>query len=246
MFCSKCGNKLNNSDVFCSQCGNKIAGTTQSAGQAQELKAITNKCNACGGTIKEVAKGRYLCEYCGSEYITNDAKEILESKLTERELIDIFHEAAQHEINNRFYEELQCFLRAIEKAPDNTILLVKLGRAYRRNNLHAKALECYEKAIEINPSYAVAYTNLCTLYVVAQDYKKAEECARKGISLMEANRLQYTNDDYAIALSNCALAVGKRGNLNEAKALLKKAEANGYKNGAKVRQMLGIKKGLFG
>ena len=63
---------------------------------------------------------------------------------------------------------------------------------------------------------------------------------------MNQNRNEYTQSDYAIAHSNCAVALGKLGRKDEAKKLLKIAEANGYPNGDKVRQLIGIKKGLFG
>lgn len=258
MFCTNCGNKLNDTDAFCSSCGTKVYAktvnsainynnTANNATQASPIRRmISNKCEACGATINEISKGHFLCEYCGSEYITVNNGEITESKITEKEILDVFYEAARYETNNMFYEELQCLLKIIDKAPDNTVLLCKLGRAYRRNNMHAKAIECYEKSIQINPSYANAYTNLGTIYVLYNQFAKAETYCKKAITLMNNNRIHYTNDDYAVAHSNCAIAVGKQGKIKEAKALLEIAESNGYKNGAQVRKMIGIRKGLFG
>ncbi len=259
MFCFNCGTKLRDTDMFCYQCGAKVAEVKeevacsqpassfqQAVPSAAPIRILSNKCEACGGVLKEVAPGKYLCEYCGSEFITINGNQVTESKLTEKEILDVIYEAAEFEVKQMFREELNCFLRVIDKAPDNTVLLVKLGRAYRRNNMHAKAIECYEKSISLNPTYANAYSNLGTVYILATDYQKAEQYCRQGIALMEQNRALYTNDDYAVALSNCAIAVGKLGRKEEAKALLQKAEANGYKNGDAARKMIGIKKGFFG
>lgn len=243
MFCTECGNKVGENEKFCRKCGTKLQNNVH---EPKPLNKLDNRCDSCGAGLKKLSAGHYVCEYCGSEYFTNEKGEVSEAKLTERETLDAMYRAAQFEKKNQFWEELQCLLEASERAPDNAILLVKLGRAYRRNNMYAKAVECYEKSIKINPSYGNAYVNLGTIYILEEQYAKAEQSCRKGIELMNANRIEYTNGDYAIAHSNCAIAVGKQGRKEEAKRLLKIAENNGYKNGDAARKMIGIKKGLFG
>ena len=62
---------------------------------------------------------------------------------------------------------------------------------------------------------------------------------------MNMNRAEYSNDDYAVAHSNLAIAIGMQGDKESAEQYLKIAEQNGYENGRKARKMIGIKKGLF-
>lgn len=243
MFCPECGTKVDDSAKFCVKCGTKLKGAVQ---EQKPLIKLTNHCETCGANLKKLSEGHYLCDYCGSEYFTNEKGEVADAKITEKEILDAMYRAAEFERKNQFWDELQCLLSASEQAPDNTLLLAKLGRAYRRNNMHAKAVACYEKAIEINPDFGSPYSNLGAVYVLNGQYKKAEECCKKGVALMNANRIDYTNDDYAVAYSNYAIAVGKQGRKEEAKRLLKIAESNGYKNGDAARKMIGIKKGLFG
>lgn len=241
MYCSACGSKICDEAKFCCQCGVRIK---EEESTDKKVK-LNNNCNMCGGPLKKADKNRYMCDYCGSEYTVNDDNEVLESKLTEKELLDIFYKAAQFEIGNNPREELMCLLDVKEKASDNVLYLVKLGRAYRRNNMYPKAMECYEKAVSLNPEFANAYTNMCTVYTALGMLPKAEECARKAIDLMNKNRIDYTNDDYSVAYANCALVLGKQGKMDYAKVMLEIAEKNGYKNGDKLRQQIGLKKGFF-
>lgn len=209
------------------------------------LRLVLLKCEACGATqLKEIKKGHFLCEYCGSKFITDDNNEVIDRELTEKELVDILIEADQYEKNNEYPKALQCYLKAIEKAPDNIGILLKLGRAYRRNGLHDRALSCYDKALELEPSNAMVYCNIGAVYCFNGQYSKAEEYLKKAINMLEAGPILCI-DDIATCYSNCAVAVGKLGRKKEAKALLKKAEANGYANGAVVRKLIGIKKGWF-
>lgn len=241
MYCSKCGYKLGDDAVFCSKCGERV----KAEPTAQKSNVFTNKCESCGAFLKRLTPNHYICEYCGSEYFLNNEREVESSKITDKEIWDLFCKAAEFETRNNFQAELQC-LRSIEgKVRDNAIYLVKLGRAYRRNDMVQQAVECYEKAKEINPEYAPIYTNMGAVYVLTNRPKDAEAACRKGIELMSRNRKEYTDTDYAVAHSNLALALGKQGKKEEAKKYLKIAEDNGYKNGDAVRKMIGIKKGWF-
>lgn len=206
---------------------------------------ILLKCEVCGASeLKETGKGHFLCEYCGSKYITDENNEVVNRELVKKDLVDILVEADKYEKTKDYPKELQCYQKAIEKAPDNMTILLKLGRAYRRNGLHDRALSCYDKALEIDSSNANIYCNIGAVYCFTGQYNKAEEYLKKGINMMEADPLPYMND-IGTCYSNYAIAAGKLGRIKEAKALLKKAESYGYTNGATVRNVLGIKKGLF-
>ena len=241
MFCRECGNKLMEGALFCSRCGTKLVDN----GGSNMQKAFTSVCESCGAKLKRLSAHRYLCEYCGSEYYTNAENAITGAKITEKELLDVFYKAAELEKQNKHWEELQCLLSIADKASDNALYMVKLGRAYRRNNLHQKALECYNAAQSINSELASIYTNIGALHIITKQYHLALAPCYRAVELMNRNRAEYSNEDYAVAHSNLAIAVGMQGRLEEAKQYIKIAEQNGYQNGATVRKMLGIKKGLF-
>ncbi|MBE6626061.1 MAG: tetratricopeptide repeat protein [Ruminococcaceae bacterium] len=240
MFCKKCGKSINENDSFCSFCGERVVIVNQ-----QTHKKFTNKCESCGAVCKQFTPSHFVCEYCGSEYHLSNDNEISNTKITEIEILKVFRKAAEFEVREKYWEELQCLLEITDRAHDNSTFWVKLGRAYRRNSLHSEAIRCYEEAKRVNPNNAAIFTNIGAVYIVTKQYDVAEPICKTAVEMMNKNRLAYTNDDYAVAHSNLAIAIGMQGRKEEAKQCLKIAEINGYKNGNTVRKMIGIKKGLF-
>ena len=240
MFCTKCGQKIVDGAAFCAFCGQKLGAP------APQARPMVSNCECCGAVLKRLQPNHYICEYCGSEYFTDQNSQVERSRIAEKELLMLFRQAADYEVRNLYWEELQCLLSAQERAGSNVVYLVKLGRAYRRNNLFSQAVECYEKARLINPDYPQIYANIGAVYIVTKQYALAEAPCRQGIELMHRNRLDVSNNDFAVAYGNLALAVGMLGRKEEAKQYLKIAEENGYQNGKTVRKMVGIKTGLFG
>lgn len=241
MFCINCGNDIDDHDLFCNMCGTKV---TRANSQPTQ-RVFLHKCESCGAKVKKLSSTRYICEYCGSEYGIDKDHFIQDSKTTEQEVLDVFYKAAEFESKDMFREELQCLLGIADIASENVLYMVKLGRAYRRNNMPKNALDCYEKAKRLNSEYAAIYTNIGAVYILSKQYKEAEEPCLKAVELMNRNRADYPNDQYAVAYANLALAVGMQGQKSSAKQYLKIAEDNGYKNGDRLREMVGIRKGLF-
>ncbi len=246
MYCVKCGCKLKDSDIYCCLCGNKVATEEKNIQPAkQPVKVFNNKCEGCGAVLKMLQKGRYLCDYCGSEYFVENDGDVTQSKVSEKEIMDVFYRAAQFEARDKYYEELSCLLSLSEKAADNVMVLVKIGRAYRHNDMYEKAIEYYQKAIAVNPQYPMSYTNLGAVYILINNPERALGYLRTGIQLMNANRSSCSDDDYAIAHSNYALAAGKMGRKDEAERFLEIAEKNGYPNGNAVRRKIGLKQSFW-
>ena len=156
------------------------------------------------------------------------------------ELVDIILETTNDSRTSGHKDgEIKGYLAALSVDDRNEIAWTRLGRFLREQNKLDKATECYNMVLRINPNCAVVYGNIGALYIVKQEYVKAEEYLRKASSLMSE-----TDVDYPIMMSNYAVAVGKQGDKKQANKLLKMAEKQGYKNGKKVRELLGIK--LFG
>ena len=260
MFCNKCGKPTGANDFFCKYCGNELelpnvsssfqtTAFSENNSQSTEKKQKFNKdkCDICGSTVlSKIGSFDYMCEYCGSKFTVDEKNEIVDSKLTEAEILDVFLKAAEYENNGQHIEELQLFLEHRSQASDNPLYLNKLGRAYRHCEMYDKALEMYNIVLQLDPTFGSAYTNIGAVYICTGQYKLAEENLLKGLKLMKANSVRNTQNDFAVAHSNLALAVGYQNRTKEAKRYLEIAEKQyGYPNGARVRELIGIKKGLF-
>ncbi len=92
MFCSKCGNKLNDGVKFCSQCGNKIEALLNTAANADELK---EEVKAVAEEIKEEVK----------EDIKEETAEIIEEVVPVESVASIIEEA--EEIKEEIKEEVK-------------------------------------------------------------------------------------------------------------------------------------------
>ena len=258
MFCNKCGKPTADTDVFCRYCGNKLADVNNDASahdaQSQESESAVkqkfdrNRCSVCGGNaLIKIGLTDYCCDFCGSKFTVNERDEVVDSKLTESEILDVYVKANKFASLECYVDELKLYLDHLSQASDNPLFLVKLGRAYRHCDMYDKAIEVYNTVIAIDPTYGAAYTNIGAVYIFTKQYQLAEQNILKGIEVMSRDRLRFTNDDIGVAYSNLALCVGYQGRKKEAVKFLGIAEKEyGYKNGANVRNILGIKKGLFG
>lgn len=263
LFCRFCGNRLSvvNQEKNCGfdPLFDKIFSENESTQKIEldngftvyqsksKQKFDVNKCSVCGGTmLTKTGLFNYMCEYCGSKFTVNENNDIIDSKLTQAEILDVFQKAAHLENSGQYVDELQLFLKHQSQASDNVLFLVKLGRAYRHCGMYDKAIEVYKNAISVDPSFGSSYANIGAVYIFTGQYRLAEENLLKGLKLMSANTTRNTKSDFAVVHSNLALAVGHQGRKQEAKRYLEIAEKQyGYPNGARVRELIGIKKGLF-
>lgn len=180
-----------------------------------------------------------FCIHCGTKVpAVEEAAPKAHAALSEEEIMRICEKAEKLSAAGCPEEELRVLLEGLEQVPTNTMLLLKTGRAYRKNSKIAQAVDCYEKVIQLDPSEGTAYTNLCTIHATQGRYAAAEECARRGIELMESNQWKYTQSDRAVAYANCAASIGLQGRKKEALGYLKQAERLGYPNGKRIRDMI--------
>jgi tetratricopeptide (TPR) repeat protein len=61
---------------------------------------------------------------------------------------------------NWFEQEIEKYLSQLEKEPDNTDLLIKIGRLYRANFVHKNSEKYFKAALKKNPDNYEAYYNL--------------------------------------------------------------------------------------
>lgn len=198
------------------------------------------KCDACGGNEFKRVGGVYECLFCGSRYTLDGSGNVLGKELTEARIISLLENSKKLHAENKFAEELEVLIKALEMDENNTQTMVKLGRCYRCLDLPDKAIQCYERTLELDPGEGTAYTNMGTIYILRQDYEEAAKCYEKGMPLLDRAKF-----DYWIAYANYAVAVARLGDPEKAEKMIKEAEANGYENGKTLREMAGIQKKSF-
>ena len=197
------------------------------------------QCVTCGSNqLKMIRQGEYVCQHCGNKYLTDDKGIITQA--TEKELIDLYIRVGEIQKKGDRMAELQALVEYKDKAWDDVEFVILLGRAYRRAGYNAKAIECYDRAKELNPKDAVIYVNLGSIYLCAKQYNEAIPICEKGVRLIEENPVLYTKQDKNVALSQYGAVLAGAGRIEEGEAYIKKAEANGYKNGDVLRELVGL------
>lgn len=74
MFCTKCGNKLQDDDAFCPKCGKRVTSASQPA-EHQDDDTQQFKCPFCGAPLPSFATS---CPECGQELRDGSARDIKE------------------------------------------------------------------------------------------------------------------------------------------------------------------------
>lgn len=194
------------------------------------------KCDACGGNELKRVGNVYECSYCGSKYILDEHDNPVGKELTEAKIIALLEKSEQLHETNKFAEELEVLIKALEMDENNAGITVKLGKCYRCINLLDKAIECYKRTLELNPNEGTAYTNMGTIYILRQNYEEAVKCYEKGLPIIDKATF-----DYWIANANYAVAVGKLGDPQTAEKMIEESGAHGYKYGEKARELSDIK-----
>lgn len=225
----------------------QATGTAPGADAYAGRKLHKRICLGCGSpSLKKLGPGEYVCECCGSRYETDERDVVQKSVVTDKELMDVFFRAAECDKKDDFAGELRILLELEEKAGDNDVYLVKLGRAFRRCDMKSKALSCYKRAAEINPENASIYVNIGTIYLLNGKYQAAADSYKIGIEKMSANPMEHSNNDIGVALANYGAALAALGYKKEGESYIKKGESYGYPNGKELRKRFGIKTGWFG
>lgn len=251
MFCIHCGSKLPDGAKFCLNCGAAIsAGSVPAEKKKPEASSASKigqqliSCTVCGSTnLRPVQRGIMRCEYCGSKFRVDEENRIKSAEEVDAQVMSVFIKAAEFELKNDTKNELETLSSAIPIAPDNSLLMVKLGRAYRRLGFYSKALEYYQKAITLDPNQATGYSNIGAVYLSTNQYAKAKPYYEKAIAMIQNDPTTASKGDQATMLGNYALCIGLLGELKQAKRYLEEAQKLGYdpNNVKAIQDRLGLK-----
>jgi len=87
---------------------------------------------------------------------------------------------------------LDCFLRAMDQAPNNSVYLMNVGNSYHSLQRYDQALVYFEKALEINPNDASVLKLSGNTYYALKDFPKAITYYQKGLEIEPNDALSYT------------------------------------------------------
>ena len=235
MFCIYCGTRLPEKSVFCPSCGAKVTWEISAEKGAAEKDrppvktGIPTACASCGShRLKRIRKGEYLCEHCGSKFFVEEQIRIKSREEIDASLLALFMEADEYGGKDDYQAAFQTLAKGLEIAPDNGMLMLKLGRACRELGYAQKALEYYQKAEALNPDDPVIYVNVGTVYMDRGQPEKARPLYEKGLAMMEADPLSASAGEIAVTYGNYALCIGKLGDTEGAKKYLAIAKEKGY------------------
>lgn len=225
MFCTSCGKPLPDNVQFCPACGAKVIIGAKREGTG--LRPL--RCASCGsGSLRKIRAGEYLCEHCGTKLYTDEKRIGGDNQAHEAEAAALLSEAQGYAEKKDYRNELRTLAKAMEIAPENNTVLLRLGRAYWRAGLPEKALEYYHIAEELYPKDPIVYANIGSAYLKLGHNEKAKEQYEKAIDIIEADPMSACAEDIAITYGNYALCVGRLGDRKRAKEYLSIAKEKGY------------------
>lgn len=230
MYCTKCGGKLPEAAVFCPVCGTKVEPETVSKAEARSAgPASPAVCTACGSrSLRKIRRGEYLCDYCGSRFLAEEDDAVMSEEDAKAKLMALFEEAARYESRNEIGQELGVLLKGLDLAPENSTLLLKLGRAYWRLGSDEKAMEYFRKAEKADPGNPILHNNIGNIYLTKGQYTAALPFYENAIAALEANPMSVSANDAAVLYANYGNCLGRLGDRRGAKKYLSIAKAKGY------------------
>ena len=100
------------------------------------------------------------------------------------------------------------------------------GNEFYKKKEFEKALECYDKAIEIDPTNMTFLSNKAAVYFTQKKYDDCIEMCDKAVEVGKSNMAPF--EDRAKALTRCAKAYQKKGDLQEAIERCKQAQLESF------------------
>jgi len=110
-----------------------------------------------------------------------------------REAIKHFNLGLLYHKNNKLYEALKEYKKALEIDPLNVQAHNNIGMVYKDLGKLAEAGRHYQKALSINPTYEKAYHNLAVVYYLKGDFEKAVMEYKLAIDCNPGNPETYNN-----------------------------------------------------
>lgn len=194
------------------------------------------KCDYCGSEMN-LNDNMYICDTCFTTYIMKD-NAVVKKYIVPREFAAEYQKVGKAIAGNDAERKFAVTKSLLQIYSNSPALWNLLGVLYRGKNQVEDALKCYEKALNLNPDYTQVLVNSAIAYYKMNELEKANQ--RMEVAY---HKMSSAAPNYETMLGNYALIVGKLGDKERAGTLLNEAEARGYKNGAFIRNELGLASG---
>ena len=225
MYCKSCGAALPDNAAFCPACGAKVTET----GKPEKSPLRSLRCTSCGsGNLKRIHPGEYRCEHWGTVFYTDGQDIGADREALDAKVAVLLSEASAFADKKDYHNEIQTLSKAMELAPENDFVLLRLGRAYWRLGSIEKALEYYHMAEELYPNDPTVYTNIGSAYFKLGHYAEANAQYEKAVAIIASDPMSACAEDIAVAYGNYAYCLGKLGDMKNAKKYLSIAKEKGY------------------
>ncbi len=225
MYCMSCGAALPEKAAFCYACGEAVT----VGKEPKKAHLYSMSCSACGSSdLKKIRFGEYRCEHCGTVLHTDEQNSAADQEAAEAKVAVLLSEAAAFEEAKDYKSQLQALIKAVELAPGNNTVLLRLGRAYWHLGSFEKAMEYYRTAEELYPNDPTVYNNIGSTYFKSGHYAEAYAQYEKAIAIIDSNPMSASTEDIAVFYGNYANSLGKLGDKKNAKKYLSIAKEKGY------------------
>lgn len=217
MYCMSCGAALPENSAFCYACGAAVT----DGKEPKKAHLYSMSCSACGsGDHRKIRFGEYRCEHCGTVLHTGEQNSAVDQEAADAKVAVLLSEASAFEEQKDYKSQLQTLIKAVELAPENNTVLLRLGRAYWQLGPFEKAMEYYRIAEEMYPNDPTVYNNNGSTFFKSGRYAEAYAQYEKAIAIIDADPLSACAEDIAVFYGNYAYSLGKLGDKKNAKKYL--------------------------
>ena len=127
------------------------------------------------------------------------------------------------------------YSRELEIDPKSDNALLGLGILCRRKKDYASAMEFYRKALEVNPSDGHTHSSIGVIYIIQQRHDQALDELLYAIELFPAD---------PVINANLAMGYHNKGDYVNRDIYIKRAEALGYDQISKLRELFSYQEGV--
>ncbi|MBU6197993.1 MAG: tetratricopeptide repeat protein, partial [Cyanobacteria bacterium REEB446] len=90
---------------------------------------------------------------------------------------------------NKVFEAMKCYFKAIELNPKHVDAHYNLGIAYKDTMQIKESIKCYRKVVELNPQYTDVYLNLAIALLLDRDFEAGWKAYEQRITVQEINKI---------------------------------------------------------
>lgn len=196
-------------------------------------------CPVCGKSgLNKRENTLYRCEQCMTRVYTDPHDVVM--YIYDQELHDALYRSMQLSAKGDYSNALKELTPYENKAWDNLGFVYQLGLAYRRAGYEDMAANWFFKCKYIKLDYVMAYHSIGLIDFQRRNFKKALNEYEYSVKFLEADPDAYSIDEQRTFYALYGGSLAGCGRKEEGEAMIRKAEAMGYGNGNRIREIAGL------